>query len=249
MEFITVGALESPLRPLEPFRIVGSILTDNPQFPVQNADSVLDRDDVTCGRIVTRHNIRGLAAGYLKPLGVHISLPRELSVKGDRRGACDPACAGFRVEYIGSAKPLLVAVVVHFVDYPRRGKHLGFLPCAGKLLLRRLFHTGLDFDFHIAQQLVYGDLRRFREIGTVFQVGVRGKDNVLLCGFILKQAVEDRRNRIGLKINQFTHCRFLLSSFFISVSGAAAVCVALTQCFQRDIMPLCRGMKTPAFSR
>ena len=60
---------------------------------------------------------------------------------------------------------------------------------------------------------VHGDLRRFRKIGTVFQVGVRGKDNVLLCGFILKQAVEDRRNRIGFKINQFTHCRFLLSSF------------------------------------
>ena len=140
-------------------------------------------------------------------------------------------------------------MIVHFVDNPRGGKHLGFLAGAGELFLRRFLHAGLDFDFHKPQQLVLGDLRGLGKFRAVLQVGVCSEDDILFCGLVLEQPFQHGFDGVVLKVNQLiqTGPNFRQS---ISVVSPAASCVSSdTSCFQEISCSAGQNMNSPGCSR
>ena len=120
LELIAIGGMKCPESPFQPIFLCLGVFVHCPQFPVQQADAVGNRDNLAGFHIIPAHQEGGLPASDLQHAGVHILLP-----------------AGFAV-------PHLIGVAAHLPAHPQGRGDFSMLPCPAGLLLHLLPGAGLD---------------------------------------------------------------------------------------------------------
>lgn len=109
-----------------------------------------------------------------------------------------------RIENVLAMKPVFITNVIHFVADPSRRKDL----CLFARPLGLIFHTFSDAgtnDVCMLEQQGPVDLVRILEAISKGRIRVRGPNDILFCGFILKQFVQYGKYRVTCHINQSFH--------------------------------------------
>ena len=107
------------------------------------------------------------------------------------------------IEHIGTPEPLIIAVVVHLIDDPRRREDLGTFSCALRLLRCRLVYSRLNVAGIKPQQHALSHLRIISVSGTVASITVRCEQYIFPCGLILQQTHYKPSDRISIQFYQF----------------------------------------------
>ena len=209
--FVAVAGLIGAECPFRPFSAIGSVLTDDAELAVEEADALFERQDARAGRaVVARDEVGSFAAGDLEAARVDIALPERhlaprLRREGNRVLADAPGMIRVsRIEYALPAEPLAVEMVVHLVAEPGGGEYLCLFPCARSLILLRFLDARPDAS-GMAQEGGALHLIGIEEAGAAVRIGVSRPDDVPFRRHVPEQPIEEGTHRGRLDINQIFH--------------------------------------------